>query len=188
MATPLVSNVKKKVGFCILRIFKMIFRTSKCAHSIPGKISDRYRWSKNILKIFLSRKTFPKKSNEHFSTSALILYKGLIKSSMNRSLRIWSNPYIKSKTLLGKTCLGFRRDFLVMKIKYFASGFFLFARNFARGIQKCYLEHRAGIIKIRKMKNQKVLWKIRDSVRYSLPTLDPATIYAFKIKLIFRDF
>ena len=49
-----------------------------------------------------------------------------------------------------------------MKIKYFASGFFLFARNFSRGIQKSYLEHRAGIRKTRKMKGKKVLTKIKD--------------------------
>ena len=64
-----------------------------------------------------------------------------------------------------------------MKIKYFASGFFLFARNFSRGIQKSYLERRAGIRKIRKMKAKKVLTKIKDIHLYSLLTLDPATIY-----------
>ena len=53
-----------------------------------------------------------------------------------------------------------------MKIKYFASGFFLFARNFSRGIQKSYLEHRAGIIKIRKIKGKKVLTKIKDMMTH----------------------
>ena len=63
-----------------------------------------------------------------------------------------------------------------MKIKYFASGFFLFARNFSRGIQKSYLEHRAGIRKIRKMKGKKIWTKIKEIPLYPLLTLDPATI------------
>ena len=127
---------------------------------------------------FSSPKTPFEKPNTIFREEFLILYKGLIKSSMNRSLRIWSNPYIKSKPLHGKKCLGFRRDFLVMKIKYFPSGFFLFARYFSQGIQKSYSEHRAGIIKMRKMKAKKVLWKTKDIYRYSPPTLDPETMYS----------
>ena len=53
-----------------------------------------------------------------------------------------------------------------MKIKYCASGFLLFAHNFSRGIQKSYLEHRAGIRKIRKMKAKKVLTKITDMMTH----------------------
>ena len=56
-------HLYKKVGFLILRIFKMILRTSKCAHSIPGKISDRSRWSKNIFENIFKSEFFPKKSN-----------------------------------------------------------------------------------------------------------------------------
>ena len=53
-----------------------------------------------------------------------------------------------------------------MKIKYFASGFFLCTHNFSRGIQKSYLEHRAGIRKTRKMKDKKVLTKIKDMMTH----------------------
>ena len=60
----------------------------------------------------------------------------------------------------------FAREFLVMKIKYFASGFFLCTHHFSRGIQKCYLEHRAGIRKTRKMKGKKVLIKIKDMMTH----------------------
>ena len=38
----------------------MILGISKCAQSIPGKISDRPMWSKNIFEIYFESEIFPK--------------------------------------------------------------------------------------------------------------------------------
>ena len=56
---------------------------------------------------FSSPKTPFEKPNTIFREEFLILYKGLIKSSMNGSLRIWSNPYIKSKLRSKKSSADF---------------------------------------------------------------------------------
>ena len=97
MAIPLVSFIQKKWDSWFYVFLKWFWEVLSVRIRFLGKFPIDLGGRKICLKIFLSRKILPKKSNEIVSTSASILYKGLIKYSMNRSLRIWSNPYTKSK-------------------------------------------------------------------------------------------
>ena len=61
----------------------MILRISKCAHSIPGKISDRPRWSKNIFEnCFKSKKITKEAERNIFRPQS-----GLTKDSLIESIR-----------------------------------------------------------------------------------------------------
>ena len=56
----------------------MILGISKCAQSIPGKISDRPRWSKNIVdNIFMSEKISKEVERTIFYLSFDFVYEGL---------------------------------------------------------------------------------------------------------------
>ena len=79
---------------------------------------------------------------------------------------------------------GFSKGVFGDENQIFCIRFFLYAHNFSRGIQKSYLEHRAGIIKIRKMKAKKVLTKIKDMMTHLRSGND---ILKFQIKLLKKD-
>ena len=50
----------KKMGFLILRIFKLVGWFSKCDFWIPGEISDRPRWSEKFSELFFEMKKLSK--------------------------------------------------------------------------------------------------------------------------------
>ena len=66
----------------------MILRISKCAHSIPGKISDRPRWSKNIFENHFKSEKISKEVERIIFRPQSGVTKGSLIESVRKSLQI----------------------------------------------------------------------------------------------------
>ena len=66
LRSPVRAYSTKKDDFLYFRIFKMILIISKYEKSIPGKISDRPRWSKIFFENYFKSEKFSKEVERVF--------------------------------------------------------------------------------------------------------------------------
>ena len=126
---------------------------------IPETFPDFFRWDFFLIEksIFFSKNTWTIRN----------FYIGF-------SMKIFDFQKKTEKFWLQIFKINFRHEKIIFFLRIFSNPTQFCPRN-----PKKYLENSAMILKRWKIKAKKVLTEIRDIPRYSLPTLDPATIYRF---------
>ena len=172
----------------------MIVRFSKYDFLIPGEISRRH--SKNSIKkyIFSRSKKIVEKVGFFFRDQKLSEQKKSMKKSMkienfeisknNRKIEIlkfsffidFSEDFFSENFLVSKNIFStFSRFFFDLECFYLCMDFFLYQSEIFSGIQKSYLENRASILKLFKIKNQLFWHRFPDfrTLAYSVTYTDP---------------